>query len=358
MVKTYKTLGILGAGQLGMMSGIAARNLDIEPVFYDTHESAPAFQVNPIGFVGAWNDTSKLKSFAKAVDVISYEFENVPLATVEFLAELKPVFPAPKLLDISQHRIKEKTYLNSIGIKTTSFAPASVAADVLRTLELWGVDRCILKTCRFGYDGKGQVFFDRSEDNLELAWRKLGSDDIIVEAVIDFDYEISVVVAADISGDIQCYPVALNEHKNHILHKTIVPAPIPKDIADTAHEYARKLAKEVNLVGVLALEMFVTKSGEVLANEIAPRTHNSGHWSIDGAKTSQFENHVRAVCGLPLGSTELKHPSTMINLIGEDVLALDSYKSNKNAHIHLYGKDEIKPGRKMGHVTIISGEQP
>lgn len=351
--KSIKKLGILGAGQLGRMSGLAAANLGIQTFFYDISDDAPAFQISSKAFVGTWDDEAALKDFAGHVDVISYEFENVPVKTVEFLSQFKPVYPTAKLLDVCQHRIKEKTFLNEIGIETTKFASVHSAGDITRVLESWGHDTCILKTCRFGYDGKGQVFYRKNKDDPDLLWRKLGSDDVIIEAVIDFDYEVSVVVAADQLGTIKCYPVVLNDHKNHILHKTTAPAPIPQNIANKAQSYATTLAKEVSLIGVLALELFVTKSGDVLANEIAPRTHNSGHWSIDGAVTSQFENHVRAVCGLPLGSTDIVTPCEMINLIGDDVLDIEQYTKNPQAKLHIYGKEDVKPGRKMGHVTIL-----
>lgn len=348
-----KTLGILGGGQLGRMSALAAAPLGIKCIFYDPKPDACAFDVTQKHFTADWENEVSLEAFAKLVDVISYEFENIPTQTVSFLSQFKPVHPGVKLLEIAQHRIKEKTFLNEAGIPTARFAGASSAQDVFRTLESWGQSKCVLKTCRFGYDGKGQTFFDKNEDDLEFAWRKLGSDDVIIEELIDFECEISVVIAADQHGNIDTYTPSLNEHKNHILSKSIAPAPIDQKLLDQAVEHGKNLARDVDLIGVMALEMFVTKDGRLLGNEIAPRTHNSGHWTQDGSITSQFENHVRAVCGLPLGSTEMRSSCEMINIIGEDMNDISTYLDMPIAKLHLYGKGEIRKGRKMAHVNIL-----
>lgn len=348
-----KTLGILGGGQLGRMSAMAASRLGIRTHIYAPDgDNCPAAQVSTAYTQGTYDNVDMLKVFAQNVDVISYEFENIPVETVRLLQELKPVYPGDNLLDISQNRIKEKQFLNNIGIKTAPWRAVYAVDDLRQAMQEPDFTQCILKTTRFGYDGKGQIF-QKDSSTIEQSWQELNSDELIMEGVVDFDCEISVVVARNTAGEIRAYPPTMNEHKNHILAKTSYPASIDPDIRNGSVILATQLAQELQLIGVLALELFVTRSGELLANEIAPRTHNSGHWTIDACATSQFEQHVRAVCGLPLGSTEPHNNATMINLIGDDVLNIQQYLEMENACVHLYGKDDIKPGRKMGHVTIL-----
>ena len=353
---SLKTLGILGGGQLGQMSAIAAKKLGLKTVIFTPEENSPASLVADETIIGAYEDEDTLSRFAQKVDVISYEFENIPVKTVEYLKTLKPVYPDTALLDVSQDRIKEKSFLNEIGIPTAKWSPAQTVSDVENTLKEWNTAQCIIKTARFGYDGKGQAFIT-DDDDITQRWNSLNSDHIIIEQVINFKCEISVIIARDLQGNTACFDPGLNEHKNHILHKTTVPAPIPDTLKEQAINMAETLAHKVNLVGVLGLELFVTEDHELLANEIAPRTHNSGHWTIDACECSQFEQHVRAVCGLPLGNPARHANATMINLIGEDITHTNQYKDNPNAHIHNYGKTEIKPGRKMGHVTLLE-DQP
>ncbi|HPF78743.1 MAG TPA: 5-(carboxyamino)imidazole ribonucleotide synthase, partial [Alphaproteobacteria bacterium] len=297
-------------------------------------------------------DKKALQKFAEQVDIISYEFENIPLEIIEFLKTLKPVYPDSNLLEVSQNRLKEKDFLNSIGIFTAPWAPCHSAADIAVTMGKWGATECIIKTARFGYDGKGQIFH-RDSDDVDESWAKLNTQEAVIEGVIDFDFEISVIVARDLAGQCLAYPAVKNEHKNHILSKTIAPALISEDLQKEARDIAHRLAEAVDLVGVLALELFVTKQGKLLANEIAPRTHNSGHWTIDACAVSQFENHVRCVCGLPVGSTLPHTAAEMINIIGDDVKDIPKYMEMDHAHVHLYGKTESREGRKMGHVTIL-----
>ncbi|HPD83562.1 MAG: 5-(carboxyamino)imidazole ribonucleotide synthase [Alphaproteobacteria bacterium] len=348
-----KILGILGGGQLGRMSAMAAARLGISTHILCPEEGCPASLVTPFFTCADYKNEEALKAFAASVDVIGYEFENIPLKTIEFLKKLKPVYPDSKLLEVSQNRLKEKDFLNSIGIPTAPWAPCYKAEDIEVTLAKWATSKCIIKTARFGYDGKGQIFH-RDNDNIHENWAKLNTEEAVIEGVIDFDFEISAIIARDLKGQSVVYPAALNEHKNHILSKTIAPAPIPTELHEKAAEMVTKIADAVDLVGVLTLELFVTKDGELLANEIAPRTHNSGHWTIDACAVSQFENHVRTVCGLPVGDATPHSAAEMINLVGiEDVKSIPKYLDMPHAHVHLYGKTEARDGRKMGHVTIL-----
>lgn len=346
------TLGILGGGQLGRMSALAAARLGIKTHIFCPESESPASQVAARTFQADYLDKKALRSFARSVDFISYEFENIPVDAIEFLEKLKPVFPDSTLLRIAQHRPSEKAFLNQIGIPTARWAVATHPDDVLNTLQDWGVSDCILKTTRFGYDGKGQARFRRSDD-LKNIWRNFDSNEIIIEELIDFKCEISCIAARDSRGRIAIFDPVLNQHRDHILSKSTVPAPLSPTLFRKARTYVSRLAKAINLRGVLALEMFVTRSGQLLANEIAPRTHNSGHWTIDACAVSQFEQHVRTVCGLPIGSTARHSDVVMLNLIGDDVNCVPSYLAKKNACIHLYGKEEVRKGRKMGHITLL-----
>lgn len=353
---TAKTLGILGGGQLGRMSAQAAKTLNIHTIIFTPEAGSPASQIADETTQAAYDDKAALAKFAEKVDVITYEFENIPVETVRYLQSLKPVYPDGGLLAVTQDRIAEKTFLNKAGIPTTKWSPIRSASDIEGTLQDWDTDQLIMKTTRFGYDGKGQAFIKPGTD-LQAAIDQFKPHELIAEQVVDFECEISVIIARDFNGDCQTYGPALNEHKNHILHKTIAPAPIAPELAQRALDLTTTLAEAVNLRGVLALEMFVAKDGqggyELLANEIAPRTHNSGHWTIDACGVSQFENHVRAVCGLPVLPPAQHSKANMVNLIGDDINDLSAYEGQPNAHIHLYGKQDVKPGRKMGHVTIL-----
>lgn len=347
-----KTLGILGGGQLGRMSALAAANLGIKVHIFCPEPDCPASQVSAKTYTAAYDNKAALKEFAESVDVISYEFENIPVSTVKFLQSIKPVLPDERLLEVSQHRLTEKKFLNDIGIPTARWAPANTPQDINNTMLEWSASSVILKTTRFGYDGKGQAKF-KSGDNIEKIWNELGNQELIIEEIIEFACEISVVIARDKLSQTACYTPVLNEHANHILAKTTAPAPIPNEIAEEAKKLAELLAGAVDLVGVLAVEFFVTKDGKLLANEIAPRTHNSGHWTMNACHCSQFEQHVRTVCGMPIGHPDRHSNAEMINLIGHDVKKLDHYHEMNNACVHLYGKATIKDGRKMGHVNIL-----
>ena len=347
------TLGIVGGGQLGRMSALAAADLGIRVVIFTPEENSPASQVADDTVIGDYNDEIALKTFADKVNVISYEFENIPVKTVQYLKELKPVYPDERLLEVAQDREAEKSFLNSINIPTAPWAMPKSPENALKILKGWNAESCIFKTTRFGYDGKGQARYT-SDTDIETLWTQFKNAPLIMEGIIDFECEISVIVARDANGNMIHYGPMLNDHENHILSKTTVPAPLDQDILDNAIEMGERLAEKVNLRGVLTLELFVTKDGELLANEIAPRTHNSGHWSIDACAHSQFENHVRAVCSLPVAEPHRHSDCEMHNLIGNHVHKAQSALNEENACIHLYGKQDIREGRKMGHITYLT----
>lgn len=349
------TLGILGGGQLGRMSALAAANLGIRTVIFTPEKHSPAAQVAAHSIIGDYTDERALTEFSETVDVISYEFENIPVETVSFLQKLKPVYPDEKLLEVAQDRISEKSFLNSIKIPTARWAAPQSPDEALKTLREWDAESCIFKTTRFGYDGKGQVRYT-TDSNIETLWTQFNNAPLIMEEIIDFTHEISVIVARDIDGNTVHYDPGLNEHKNHILSKTIIPAPLDQNILNEAVKLTETLAEQVNLRGVLTLELFVTNDKRLLANEIAPRTHNSGHWTIDACAHSQFENHVRAVCGLPVAQPHRHSACEMLNLIGDDIALIKQYQTQENACIHNYGKQDIRSGRKMGHITILKDE--
>ncbi len=346
------TLGILGGGQLGQMSAIAASKLGIKTIIYTPEQDSPAAQVAEKTIVASYDDEDELKLFAQSVDYITYEFENIPVKTVRYLNTLKPVYPDERLLEVSQDRIAEKKFLNDIGIPTTRWSHPKSPQDITNTLKKWGVNQCILKTTRFGYDGKGQARLTR-DTNLEALWSEFKETPIIMEEIINFECEISVIVARDRNKHIVNYGPMLNVHKHHILDKTTVPAPIHNHLAQNAIKTIKKLAEQLDLKGILTLELFVTRDNQIFANEIAPRTHNSGHWSIDACEHSQFENHVRAVCDLPVLAPNRHSDALMFNLIGDDITNIAQYQNQPNTHLHNYGKHDIKEGRKMGHVTIL-----
>jgi 5-(carboxyamino)imidazole ribonucleotide synthase len=345
------TIGILGGGQLGRMTAMAAARLGFKCHVYCPESGGPAAQVTPAQTVAPYDDEAALGRFAAAVDVVTFEFENVPDRTAEFLAALRPTRPDPRILHIAQHRVREKDYLASIGVPLPAYRAVASPLALTAAVRALGTP-CVLKTARFGYDGKGQVRIDADTVPAD-AWRAMGADAGVVEAFVDFAMEISVIVARGVDGSMAFYPPVENRHRNHILDRTIVPAPIAPEIAAEAETLARRIAEDLGLVGLLAVEMFVTREGRVLVNELAPRPHNSGHWTIDACATSQFEQFVRAVCGLELGSVERHCDAVMTNLIGEEVNTWTKLMAEPGARLHLYGKTETRLGRKMGHVTRL-----
>jgi len=352
------TIGMLGGGQLGRMAALAAAQLGYRVHVFCPEKDAPATQVTSLLTQAAYDDEEALAAFAEAVDVVTYEFENVPSATAQFLAGRKPVRPGPDVLHICQNRLREKDFLRAIGVPTTRFAEVTSIEALTRVVRDLGRP-CVLKTAEMGYDGKGQVLV-RTGTDLAEAWAAMsggqpaaGAVQGIVEAFVDFRLEISVIVSRGLDGGIQTWVPVENQHSNHILDQTIVPARISEKASQKAEAIARHTAEEIGLVGVLAIEMFVTAEDEILVNELAPRPHNSGHWTIDACITSQFEQQVRAVCGLPLGSTERLCDAVMKNLLGDDVERWRGILSDPSAKLHLYGKTEARPGRKMGHFTKL-----
>jgi 5-(carboxyamino)imidazole ribonucleotide synthase len=351
MLAPGATIGILGGGQLGRMTALAAAQLGYRCHIFADEPDSPAAQVCGAATVAEFSDREALEGFAGAVDIITFEFENIPAEAVRRVAALKPVLPRPEILEIAQDRLREKDFLRSIDVETAAYREISDPTVLLRAIHDLGYP-AVLKTVRLGYDGKGQVTLT-PEIKAEEAWQRMGGEIGILEGFVDFACEISVIVARGANGAWAAYPPVENQHVNHVLDTTIAPARIQVDTAIRAEAIARHVAKKLDLVGVLAVEIFVTQAGELLVNEIAPRPHNSGHWTMDACYTSQFEQLVRAICGLPLGSVERHSGAVMQNLLGSDVANWRDALNDPLAKLHLYGKTEIQPGRKMGHVTRL-----
>jgi 5-(carboxyamino)imidazole ribonucleotide synthase len=345
------TIGILGGGQLGRMAALAAARLGYRCHVFANEPDSPAAQVCAAATVAEYTDSDALERFAAVVDIATCEFENIPAQSVRRVSALKPVRPRPEILEIAQDRLREKDFLRSIGVETTAYREISDPTALRRAMRDFGRP-AVLKTMRLGYDGKGQVTLT-PEIDAEEAWRRMGGEIGILESFVDFSCEISVIGARGANGAWATYPPVENQHLNHVLDTTIAPARIPAGTAMRAEAIARHVAEKLDLVGVLAVEMFVTQPGELLVNEIAPRPHNSGHWTIDACFTSQFEQLVRALCGLPLGSVEHHSDAVMKNLLGSGVAKWHDALNDPLAKVHLYGKTEIQPGRKMGHVTRL-----
>lgn len=344
------TIGIVGGGQLGRMLARAASRMGYKTHIYTTEKDAPASHVATKTTIGAYQDATSLRDFASRVDVITFEFENIPAETLEMLDAITAVRPKPAVLFTTRHRLREKEFIQSQKIGTAPFASVRTADDLSAAIKKIGTPS-VLKTCELGYDGKGQVVI-KNEADAAAAWAKLGKTECILEGFIEFTAEASIIVARSTLGEARCYPLVENIHRDHILHRTIAPATFINDYQDEATRIAKTLAEKLDVVGLLAVELFVTKNG-LLVNELAPRPHNSGHWTMEGAPTSQFEQHIRAICGWALGDTTAHKPTEMINLLGDDWLQWQEYAKRPDAHVHLYGKTESRPGRKMGHVTIV-----
>ena len=344
------TIGVLGGGQLGRMTALAAAELGYRVHVFTPETDSPCAQVCAAETVAAYEDEKALARFADSVDVVTIEFENVPLDAARAVAERRPFHPSPEILAVTQVRSAEKALVNTLGFGTAPWAPVVDEESLGTALERIGRP-AILKSDRLGYDGKGQVRIIGATGAGE-AWEKIGRAQSVLEGFVDFDCEISVVLARGQDGAIASYVPVANRHEAGILAEEAAPAPVSPTIAAEAVRMASEIARSLAYVGVPAVEMFVTRDGKLLVNEMAPRPHNSGHWTIEGAATSQFEQLARAVCGLPLGATDWR-PSRMINLIGDDALAWEKYVADPEAHLHLYGKPDIRPGRKMGHVTWV-----
>ncbi len=352
------TIGILGSGQLGRMLAVAARQFGYGVQVYSPDQNSPAGQIADREWAAQYDDVDRLKDFVRRVDVVTLEFENVPVDTLNVLEQFVPVRPGPQVLGSAQNRLLEKRAMRRFGLPTADFLEINSLRDLTTGLEQFG-QTGILKTASWGYDGKGQKFI-RPGDSLETIWADFAGQPAILESVVDFQCELSVIAARNPQGEIACYEPILNQHHRHILDVSISPGPeFSQETIQRACEIARTIVESLDSIGVLCVELFLTHDGELLVNEIAPRTHNSGHLTLDAHETSQFEQQLRAVCGLPLGSTKQRQPAAMANLLG------DLWKGDTapdwaaamevaGAHLHLYGKPQARAGRKMGHLTCLA----
>ncbi len=351
-MKPGAVIGMVGGGQLGRMSAMAAARLGFLVHVFSPEQDGPAAQVAAYNTVAGYDDLDALRRFAKAVDVITFEFENLPAASLELLESLKPVRPGAKILAISQDRILEKQFLNDAGIATAPWAKVESLAELEAAAARLGLP-AVLKTTRLGYDGKGQAML-RSAEDLAPAFERLSPKPLVLEGFVDFGMEISVMVARGVDGTIRCFDTVENRHKHHILDLTLAPAPLGPESLQTAQSIARLVAEKLALVGLLGVEMFVTAKGDVVVNEIAPRPHNSGHWTMDACPCGQFEMHIRAVAGLPLPPAVRHSDAVMKNLVGPEDMALwPEILATPGLIPHHYGKAEARPGRKMGHFNRL-----
>jgi 5-(carboxyamino)imidazole ribonucleotide synthase len=350
------TLGVLGSGQLGRMFAIAARRMGYRVHTFSPDDDSPTGQVADVEVTAAYEDLDALRRFARRVDVVTFEFENVPIEAIDAIEEMAPVRPSGMALHTAQQRAREKTFLADRGIPTAPFARAATLDELWDAVARVGTP-AVIKTAAFGYDGKGQHKVTNAAD-VERIWGAIGHQEAVVEKFIDLQAEISVIAARGVNGDIVEYGAFENRHTNHILDVTTIPAAVTPALAQQAAEITRTVLEELQYVGVLCVEFFVSTDSELLVNEIAPRPHNSGHLTFDAAITSQFEQQVRAICGLPLGSCDLLRPAAMANLLGDlweegepNWAALFRFADVK---VHLYGKSDPRPGRKMGHLTVMA----
>jgi 5-(carboxyamino)imidazole ribonucleotide synthase len=349
---TTKTIGIIGGGQLGRMLAMAAARLNFETVILEPQSSCPAAQVANRQIIAAYDDPKGLAELAAVCDVVTYEFENVPVEAAESLARDVAVYPPPRALEMAQDRLTEKRFLNDCGIPTARFHAIDSQDDLEAALVDFG-GQGVLKTRRLGYDGKGQRVFRSNGDSAVGGYAALGSVPLILESFIPFEREISIIAARGLDGTVACYDAAENVHRAGILHTSTLPARL-SPVADlAASRAAKKLLTALNYIGVIGIEFFALSDGSLIVNEMAPRVHNSGHWTEAACIVSQFEQHIRAVAGLPLGNPARHSDCVMQNLIGDDILSVPQWLKRDNVLVHLYGKTEARAGRKMGHVTEL-----
>jgi len=355
IIQPGSTVGILGGGQLGRMFAIAARRMGYRVHTFEPQPDSPAGQVSDLEVVASYEDLDAVRKFARGVSALSFEFENIPHDAIAAAAEICPVRPQASVLHTCQNREREKRFLEKHGFPCAPFAIVDSADTLAAALQNIGTPS-VLKTADFGYDGKGQLKITTPQDP-EALWKTFAAPRAVLECWIPFEAELSVIVARGLDGKTETFPASENIHTNHILDLSIVPARFPQAVLDEADALARAIARELDVTGLLAVEMFLTKSGKLLINELAPRPHNSGHFSFDACVTSQFEQQLRAVCGLPLGSTKLLSPVVMLNLLGDLWSAGEpdwpALLANPTAKLHLYGKSNPRPGRKMGHVCFL-----
>lgn len=359
MIPPGSTIGILGGGQLGRMLILAGRKLGYRFHVFEPSGPCPAGMVADKEINAPYSDKTALRAFADAVDVITLEFENIPIEVLNFLAAVRPVLPGGQALHICQHRQREKDFLKQNTLPCVAFEYADSPADLARSIDAIGFP-CVIKTAAFGYDGKGQIKLNSAGDigNPEALWKQLKQPQrVVVEEWIEHEGEFSVVCARKADGTKCTFPMAENIHVNHILHTSIVPARVSEAIQSSGEALAREVADKLDIVGLVAIEFFLHKEGHLIINEMAPRPHNSGHYTIDGCVTSQFEQHIRAIADLPFGSTELHSATVMINLLGDLWQSgnpdWNSLLNNPRVKLHLYDKGESRPGRKMGHFCLV-----
>jgi 5-(carboxyamino)imidazole ribonucleotide synthase len=356
IVPPGSVVGVLGSGQLGRMFALAARRMGYRVHTYSPEEDSPTGHVADVEVSASYDDLDSLQKFARALDVLTFEFENVPRAALDTVASIVPVRPGPEALWVSQNREREKEFLREANVPVAPWAAVRTTDELAAAVALVGVPS-VLKTAAFGYDGKGQARVEAAE-SASAAWASLGRVPCVLEAFVDFQREVSVIAARGADGEVAFFPVFENEHARHILDVTRAPASLSGFEEKLARDIARMILDALSYVGVLCIELFHTRDGRLLVNEIAPRPHNSGHLTIDACVTSQFEQQLRAVCGLPLGSTELLRPAAMANLLGDlwagGVPRWEKACAVPGVALHLYGKKEPRPGRKMGHLTALA----
>lgn len=355
MILPGETLGMLGGGQLGRMFTVAARTLGYRVMVLDPDPDSPAGRIADEHIHAAYHDAWALEQLGKACAAVTTEFENIPAEVLRRLSDWCPVRPSASAVETTQNRIREKTFIRDTGLSTAAFAAVINDEDIASACEIVRFP-AILKRAELGYDGKGQIVVE-SATEVAPAFEKLGRLACVLEEKIDLEKEISVILGRNVNGESRCFPIAENLHRRGILHRTTVPADVDTALAEEANAAAILLADTLGFIGVMAVEFFVSTTGELLVNEIAPRTHNSGHYTLDACVTSQFEQQVRMVCELPFGSTRLLSPVTMINLLGDvwkdDIPKWDVLLSDPDVKLHLYGKQQARPGRKMGHFNYL-----
>ncbi|WP_078429307.1 5-(carboxyamino)imidazole ribonucleotide synthase [Alkalihalobacterium alkalinitrilicum] len=354
LVEPGKTIGILGGGQLGRMMALSAREMGFKIAVLEPQENSPCGQIADVEVVANYNDLQGAQKLAAKCDVLTYEFENIDRKTARWLDENLFLPQGYKLLETTQHRISEKEAILKLGLPVAPYVSVNELVDLEQGIRDLGLP-AVLKTCRGGYDGKGQYVI-KERDQIQEAFELLKpSGELVLEQWITFEKELSVIVSRNVRGQAETFPVAENIHVNNILHQSIVPARIDEGVQGKAKEMALRLASGLDMVGTLAVEMFYTSEGTLYINELAPRPHNSGHYTINACETSQFEQHIRAICNWPLGKTTLLKPVVMVNILGEHLPQLmqkvDQFQEIK---LHLYGKAEAKKGRKMGHINIVA----
>lgn len=355
MINPENTIGIVGNGQLGRMSCIEAKKMGYTVLVYGPGKNSPAGQVADEEIDGDYTDLKSLENFSKRCKVITFEFENIPAESLEKIKEFCPIHPDPSVIQIAQNRFSEKNWFLKNGFPTTPFYEIKSAEDIKTALSNWN-SKAVLKTVMFGYDGKGQAKIHQTEES-ESVWNSLKTNLAILEKWVEFTHELSVIVARNQSGEIKSFPVFENIHTNHILDVTFFPGRFDRAISEQARKMAEELAEKIGLIGLLTIEMFLTSDGKLLINELAPRPHNSGHITFDVCMTSQFQQHIRSVCNLPLGNVQPLQSGMMMNILGDswekaepdwnELLKIDGL------NLHLYGKSDPKPGRKMGHICVF-----